>query len=77
MANNPIPILVIFVLLKNRNALQGKPLHLESLQLESLVDNLHTAIHAYEKVSNFSHGELASNLPDMKKIMEIVEKIPL
>ena len=72
MTNNPIPILVIFVLLKNRNSLP-----LESLQLESIIDNLHTAIHAYEKVNTFTQGDMLSNLPDMKKIMEIVEKMPL
>lgn len=72
MTNNPIPILVIFVLLKNRTNLP-----LESLQLESIIDNLHTAIHAYEKVSTFAQGDMLSNLPDMKKIMEIVEKMPL
>ena len=78
MSNNPIPIIVILLLLKNKNAFGSTvPTALNSLQLESLIDNLHTTIHAIEKLNNFSHSDLASSLPDMKKMLEVVEKLPL
>lgn len=78
MTNNPIPIIVIILLLKNRSGINTSALNtLNSLQLESLLDNIHTAIHALEKLNSFSHSDLVSSLPDMKKMLEVVEKMPL
>ena len=82
MSNYSLPVLILFLLLKNRNShFSTIPFSLQSLQLESLMDNLHTMIHAIEKAKTFSQSDLLTslpeNLPDMKKIMEVVEKLPL
>lgn len=84
MANKPIPFIILFLLLKHLGSGStpvSVPLSLNSLQLESLIDNLHTMIHAMEKLNSFTHSDLASSLPeslpDMKKILEVVEKLPL
>lgn len=78
MTNNPIPLIVIFLLLRQQTSSYGSSFNaLNSLQLESLLDNIHTMIHAIEKLNSFSHSELASSLPDMKKMLEVVEKLPL
>lgn len=78
MTNNPIPLIVIFLLLRQQTSSYGSSFNaLNSLQLESLLDNIHTMIHAIEKLNSFSQSELASSLPDMKKMLEVVEKLPL
>jgi len=78
MSKNSLAVIVIFLLLKNRTAVSPAMLHnLSTLQLESLLDNLHAAIHAIEKINRFSQSDLASSLPDMKKILEVVENLPL
>lgn len=82
MAKSPIPILLILLLMKNRGNSRS-PL-LGSLELESFLDNAHTMLDTLDKVSSISQSGIAENLgsmsaglPDMKKIMEIVEKLPL
>lgn len=78
MTNNPIPLIVIFLLLRQQTSSHITSFNaLNSLQLESLLDNIHTMIHAIEKLNSFSQAELASSLPDMKKMLEVVEKLPL
>jgi len=75
MQNNPFPLIMILLLLKNRANLNLNGLN--TLQIESMLDNLHTMIHTMEKISSFAQSDLASSLPDMKKMLEAVEKIPL
>ncbi len=75
MIKNPLLILCLFLLFQRHggNALPA----LSSLQLESLIDEVHTMIHAIEKLSAFNQSGLGAALPDMKKMLEAVEKIPL
>ena len=75
MANNPIPIILVILLLKNRGGLNAPMLN--SLQLESFLDNAHTMLNTLDKLNSFAQSDLSSSLPDMKKMMEIVEKLPL
>ena len=78
MSKNSLAVIVIFLLLKNRTAVSPAMFHnLSTLQMESLLDNLHAAIHAIEKINRFIQSDLASSLPDMKKILEVVENLPL
>ena len=78
MTNNPILIIAVLLLLKNRSGLTSTLPHtLNSLQLESLIDNVHSAIHMMEKMNQLGHMDIATMLPDMKKMLEVVEKIPL
>jgi len=75
MGKNSLLILCLFLYLRRQN---GAALPaLSSLQLESVIDQVHTMIHAMEKVNAFTQSDLASSLPDMKKMLEVVEKIPL
>lgn len=79
---NPIPLLaVLFLLQKSSTNTQGglrlKPPALHSLELESMLDSAHSMIHIVEKLNNFAQAGGTSALPDMKKMMEIVEKLPL
>lgn len=75
MAGNPIPIILILVLLKNRGGFHQPSI--SSLELESFLDNAHSMLNALEKISGFAQSGLANSLPDMKKILEIVEKFPM
>ena len=78
MANNPILIIAVLLFLKNRASFTSSLPHtLNSLQLESLIDNVHSAIHMLEKMNQLGQMDLTSVLPDMKKMLEVVEKIPL
>ena len=78
MTNNPMLIIAVLLLLKNRASLTTSLPHtLNSLQLESFIDNVHSAIHMLEKMSQLGQMDLTSVLPDMKKMLEVVEKIPL
>ena len=78
MSKNTLAVIAVILILRNRSQFSPGIFHnLNSLQLESLLDNLHSAIHAIEKVSSFSQSELATSLPDMKKILEVVENLPL
>ncbi len=72
--NNPIPLIIILLLLKNRSGFQV-PMY-NSLQLDSLLDNVHMMLHAWEKLNGMDLSNLASSLPDMKKMLEAVDKIP-
>ena len=71
---NPFLIFLAFFLVKN--APQIHIMRLSPLQIESALDNVHDLLHMIEKVNGLSAGGLAS-LPDMKKMLEVVEKIPL
>ena len=74
MDKNPLLILCLFLFLRQQN----RPLPaLSTLQLESLIDQVHTMIHTMEKVNSFAKSDVLSSLPDMKKMLEVVEKIPL
>ena len=46
-------------------------------ELESMLDNAHSMIHTIEKLRGFAQVSGQGSLPDMKKMMEIVEKLPL
>ena len=75
MTKNPLLILCLFLFIRQQ---PGSALpSLTRLQLESMLDQLHTMIHTMEKVNSFAHSDLLSTLPDMKKMLEAVEKIPL
>lgn len=75
MTKNPLLILCLFLFLRRQG---NAPLPaLSTLQLESLIDQVHTMIHTMEKVNSFARSDLAASLPDMKKMLEAVEKIPL
>ena len=50
---------------------------LNTLELESMLDNAHSMIHTIEKLRGFAQVSGQGSLPDMKKMMEIVEKLPL
>jgi hypothetical protein len=74
MGKNPLLIICLFLFLRQQN----RPLPaLSTLQLESLIDQVHTMIHTMEKVNSFAKSDVLSSLPDMKKMLEVVEKIPL
>ena len=75
MTKNPLLMLCLFLFLR-RQGNPGFP-SLSSLQLESLIDQVHTMIHAIEKVNSLGGSDLLASLPDMKKMLEVVEKIPL
>lgn len=77
MAANPIPILLVLFLLKNRGGMQSGNRLIGSLELESFLDNARTMLNTLDKISGFAAAGIQSELPDMKKVMEIVEKIPL
>lgn len=80
MANNPnpIPILVVLFLLKNKSGgAHLSPALPSALELESMLDNAHSMIHMIEKLNGLAQAGSQASLPDMKKMMEIVEKIPL
>ena len=75
MTKNPLLILCLFLLIRQQPS--GTMPSFTRLQLESMIDQLHTIIHALEKVNSFAHTDVLSSLPDMKKMLEVVEKIPL
>ena len=77
MTKNPLLIVCLFLLLRRSGSGSGAIPSLTVLQMESLMDQMHTMIHTMEKVSTFARSDLASSLPDMKKMLEVVEKIPL
>ncbi len=74
MHSNPIPIILLFLFLKNHQGIQIPAI--STLQLESLLDNARMMLNAYDKLNGFMQSGSAS-VPDMKKVMEIVEKLPL
>ena len=75
MTKNPLLIVFLFLLFRRQSG--GLQPALTALQLESLMDQMHTMIHTMEKVQTFAHSDWAAALPDMKKMLEVVEKIPL
>lgn len=75
MTKSPIPILLIFLLLRNRGGFH--PPVITALELESTLDNVRSLLNTLDKVNGFAQSGIASSLPDMKKMMEIVEKLPL
>ena len=80
MANNPNPIPIIAVLLLLKNAGGGQRLRppvINTLELESMLDSAHSMLHTIEKLNGFAQSGLQTSLPDIKKMMEIVEKLPL
>ena len=78
MTKNPLLVVCLFLLLRRQgNSLPPVQGTWSSLQLESLIDQVHTMIHTMEKINSFAHTDLAAALPDMKKMLEVVEKIPL
>jgi len=75
---NPIPILAVLFLLKNKNGgMRLSPALPSALELESMLDNAHSMIHMIEKLNGLAQSGAQASLPDMKKMMEIVEKLPL
>ena len=79
MANNlnPLPVIAVLFLLKNGGNLRQRMPSVITLQLESMLDNAHSMLHTLEKLGSFVQNSSQVSLPDMKKMMEIVEKIPL
>lgn len=77
MANSPIPLILIFLFMKNRNNINIRPPVINTLELESFLDNCRTVLNTVDKINGFTSGIGQTSLPDMKKIMEIVEKLPL
>ena len=78
MGNNPIPIIVILLLLKNkRGGMNINPPVINTLELESFLDHAKTMLHTIDQISGFAQSGGASSMPDMKKMMEIIEKLPL
>lgn len=84
MVNNPIPIILVLLLVRSHNSFRLPPPG--SLELEAFLDQARTCLNAIDKISTLTGsaggsgsgsggGSLA--LPDMKKMMEIVEKLPL
>ena len=73
MKNSAFFILAFLLI---RNVQQVQSIKLSPLQIESTLDQVHDLLHVLEKVNGFSAAGLSS-LPDMKKMLEIVEKIPL
>lgn len=75
---NPIPIIAVIFLLKQKGGgLRLNPPAINTLELESMLDNAHSMLHTIEKINGLAQSGVASSLPDMKKMMEIVEKLPL
>lgn len=78
MSKDALALIAILLLLKKRSTVNPAMLHsLNTLQLESLMDHFHAAIHAMEKINNLSQSGLLTSLPDMKKMLEVVENLPL
>ncbi len=90
MANNPIPIILALAVISHRGRLPlPSPGALNTLELEAFLDNARTCINTIDKLNSLAHsglGNLVSNtngssssgsLPDMKKMLEIVENLPL
>ena len=79
MANNlnPLPVIAVLFLLKNGGNLRQRMPSVSTLQLESMLDNAHSMLHTLKKLGSFVQNSSQVSLPDMKKMMEIVEKIPL
>jgi hypothetical protein len=73
---NPIPILLILFLLKSRSGGLSPPA-INTLEIESFLDGCRTMLNVVDKVNHFAQGGGMSSLPDMKKMMEIVENLPL
>ena len=72
---NPIPIILVLFVLKNKSNIQ--PQVINTLELESFLDNARTVLNTIDKINGFTQGGGLSNLPDMKKMMEIVDNLPL
>ena len=72
---NPIPIILVLFVLKNKSNIQ--PPVINTLELESFLDNARTVLNTIDKINGFTQGGGLSNLPDMKKMMEIVDILPL
>lgn len=72
---NPIPIILVLFVMKNKNNI--KPPVINTLELESFLDNARTVLNTIDKINGFTQGGGLSNLPDMKKMMEIVDNLPL
>ena len=72
---NPIPIILVLFVLKNKSTIQ--PPVINTLELESFLDNARTILNTIDKINGFTQGGGLSNLPDMKKMMEIVDNLPL
>lgn len=78
MTKNPLLVVCLFLLLRHQSISSAPAMHsFSTLQLESLIDQVHTMIHAMEKVNAFAKSDLMTSLPDMKKMLEVVEKFPL
>lgn len=75
MTKNPLLVICIFLFLRRQG--NGPAPSLSALELESLIDQVHTMIHTMEKINSFAKSDLMTSLPDMKKMLEVVEKIPL
>ena len=71
---NPIPIILVLFVLKKSNI---QPPVINTLELESFLDNARTVLNTIDKINGFTQGGGLSNLPDMKKMMEIVDNLPL
>ena len=72
---NPIPIILVLFVLKYKSNIQ--PPVINTLELESFLDNARTVLNTIDKINGFTQGGGLSNLPDMKKMMEIVDNLPL
>ncbi len=75
MPKNPIPILLILFLISKRNDFSGLAFH--TLELDAFLDNARMLLNLMDRLNNLSQEGVSSSLPDMKKVMELVDKLPI
>lgn len=73
---NIIPLILIIYLIKNKDGFNFRPPVINTLQLESILDNARVMLSAVDKINSFAENAPEA-IPNMKKLMEVVEKIPL
>lgn len=62
---NPIPIILVLFVLKNKSNIQ--PPVINTLELESFLDNARTVLNTIDKINGFTQGGGLSNLPGYEK----------
>ena len=68
MSKNPVPLLLLLILVKNRNSLS--PPVINTLQAEAFLDNAKKMVNTIDKINSFAQRGPAA-LPDMENIMKI------
>ncbi len=75
MPKNSIPILLLLLFLSKRADFSGPGF--QTLELDAFFDNARTLLNLMDRLNNLSQDGISSSLPDMKKVMELVEKLPI